>query len=260
MRCTATAQRSRTMQLNRIRAFAVHLAGSSAVVLCAAALVFLVWYPDKLPQATGVTNIFLMLIAVDVIVGPLITLIVFDLKKKELRRDLAVVLLLQLCALTYGLHAVFVARPVYRVFSVDRFELAYANDLGSEKIAKVTDPRFKVLPIWGPETISVRRPDDPRERIEIAMGAAAGGDDLAQLPQFYVPYEGAKDAVIKRLQPLDRLAAFNKDQPEAVQALIQRYKDRGVGYLPMRGKVRDLAVIVATQSGDVLDVVNLSPW
>ena len=248
------------MQLNRFRAFVVHLAGSSALVLCAAALVFLVWYPDKLPQATGVTSIFLMLIAVDVIAGPLITLIVFDLQKKELRRDLATVLLLQLCALMCGLHAAFVARPVYRVFSVDRFELAYANDLGREKIGKVSDPRFKALPIWGPETISVRRPDDLKERIEIAMGAAAGGDDLAQLPQFYAPYEDAKDAVIKRLQPLEQLTAFNKDRLDAVRALIQRYKERGVGYLPMRGKVRDLTVIVATKSGDVLEVVNLNPW
>ena len=65
------------MKLNRYQAFATHLMGSVAVALCSAALVFLVWYPDKLPQATGVTNIFLMLLAVDVVVGPIITLIVF---------------------------------------------------------------------------------------------------------------------------------------------------------------------------------------
>jgi F0F1-type ATP synthase assembly protein I len=134
------------MKLNRYQAFATHLVGSVAVALCSAALVFLVWYPDKLPQATGVTNIFLMLLAIDVLVGPVVTLIVFNTAKKELKRDLLIVLLLQLGALAYGLHAVFIARPAYSVFSVDRFELVLANDLTDDKLKKVTDARYKSPP------------------------------------------------------------------------------------------------------------------
>lgn len=250
------------MKLNRYQAFATHLMGSVAVALCSAALVFFVWYPDKLPQATGVTNIFLMLLAVDVIVGPVITLIVFNTAKKELKRDLLVVLLLQVGALLYGLHAVFIARPVYRVFSVDRFELVYANDLTDAKLQKATDPHFKTPPVLGPETISARRPETSKERLDIAMGAVAGGDDVAQLPQFYAPYSEAKDLVLGRLQPLEKLNDFNKDRRTDVDALIKKYAARtgGVGYLPTRGKVQDLTVIVARDSAKVLESLDLNPW
>lgn len=250
------------MKLSRYQAFSGHLMGSIAVALCCAALVFLVWYPGPLAQASGVIHIFLILLAVDVVVGPCITLIVFNPAKKELKRDLLIVLLLQIAALLYGLNTVFVARPAYAVFSVDRFELVFSNDLTEAKLQKVTDSQFKTLPIFGPKTISARRPETSKERIDIAMGAVAGGDDVAQLPQFYAPYAEARDAVVKRLQPIEMLREFNKDKIAEIDALLQKYAARqgGVGYAPMRGKVQDLTVIVARDSADVLETLALNPW
>lgn len=250
------------MKLNRYQAFSGHFIGSMAVALCSAALVFLVWYPGPLAQASGVIHIFLILLAVDVVVGPCITLIVFNPAKKELKRDLLMVLLLQIAALLYGLNAVFVARPAYAVFSVDRFDLVFANDLTEAKLQKVTDPQFKTSPVFGPKTISARRPETSKERIDIAMGAVAGGDDVAQLPQFYAPYAEARGAVIKRLQPIEKLREFNKDKTAEIDTLLQKYAARqgSVGYVPMRGKVQDLTVIVARDSADVLETLALNPW
>jgi len=54
-----------------------------------------------------------------VCLGPLLTLAVFDPKKKELKRDLSIILLIQLSALFYGIYTVSVARPAYIVFAVD---------------------------------------------------------------------------------------------------------------------------------------------
>lgn len=190
------------------------------VALCSTTLVFLVWYPGRLAQASGVTDIFLMLLAVDVIVGPFITLVVFNPAKKELKRDLLIVLLLQIAALLYGLHAVFVARPVYEVFSVDRFELVFANDLTDEKLAKVTAAQFKTVPLLGPKVIAARRPETSKERMAIALSAVSGGDDVAQLPEHYVPYAEARNLVVQRLQPLEKLRDFNKDDVARVDARV----------------------------------------
>src|SRR6218665_1691953 len=108
---------------NRYQAFAAHLLGSCLVAALSAFLVFWVWYPAQFASMSGVTGIFLILLGVDVVVGPVITLIVFNRAKPELKRDLAIVLLLQIAALGYGLHTVFTARPAYLVFSADRFEV-----------------------------------------------------------------------------------------------------------------------------------------
>ena len=250
------------MKFNRYQAFGAHLSGSAIVALISAALVFLVWYPAPLPAATGVTGIFLILLGVDVVLGPCITLIVFNPAKKELKRDLAIVLLLQVAALLYGLNAVFVARPVYVVYNAGRFDLVYANDLPDEKLQRVSDGRFKTLPLFGPQTIAARRPSDAKTRSELLLNSLAGGDDLPQLPQHYVPYADEKAEAVKYLHTIDDLRRLNAADIGRVDSLAKRYAERegGIAYLPLRGKVRDLAVIVGKESAAVLEIADLSPW
>lgn len=249
-------------QVNRFHAFGWHLLVSLCVALLSAMLVFLLLYPGPLALASGVRDIYLLLLLVDVVLGPVITLIVFNPKKKELRRDLAVVVVVQLAALLYGLHAVYIARPVYVVFSMDRFDLVFANDFTEEKLAKVTKTDYQSLPLLGPEVIAARRPDDTKARNELLFGSLSGGDDLPQLPQYYLPYLEQKVDVLKRSQPLAVLKQFNQDKSSTVDTLVNKYAATkiDVAYLPLKGKVRDLVVIVNRNTGKVLEMVDLMPW
>jgi len=90
----------------RLKAFAIHLAISALIALAVIGLVFFIWYPAPLHTATGVTQIFLLLLTVDVVLGPLLTLIVYKTGKKTLIMDLTVIALLQLSALAYGVWTV----------------------------------------------------------------------------------------------------------------------------------------------------------
>jgi hypothetical protein len=253
------------MKVNRYQAFGTHLLGSMLVALCSAALVFLLWYPGPLSSATGVTGIFLIILAVDVIVGPFITLIVFNPVKKpmrELRRDLAIVLALQLAALAYGLYTVHVARPVYVIYNVGRFDLVYANDLDDDQLKQVARPELRTLPWLGPQIIAARGPTDPKLRNELLMGSLSGGTDLPQMPQYYLPYAEEQANAVKRIQPMSALRELNKDAVAKVDALAHKYASRkaGIGFLPLRGKVEDLAVIVDLGTAEVLEIVALKPW
>ena len=100
----------------------------------------------------GGATLILLLIGVDVVIGPLITLIIFDPKKKSLRFDLAVIAVLQLGALLYGCSVMFNARPVYNVFVVDRFEVVAANAIDEESREKAA-PEFRSLPLTGPKVV-----------------------------------------------------------------------------------------------------------
>lgn len=250
------------MSLNRYQAFGTHLAGSVGVAALSAFLVFMVWYPAPLASVAGVVQIFLLLLAVDVVIGPVITLLVFNPKKKELKRDLLVVLLLQLSALAYGLHSVYIARPAYFVFSADRFDVVFANDLTSEKLAKVKDARYSSPPHWGPEFAAARRPDDASVRTDIMLRALEGGDDVAQLPEFYEPLVNQKELIRKRLLPLEKLKELNPHNLAGAEAVIRKHGARagGVGFLPVRGKTQDATAIVASDTAEVLEVVDLKPW
>ncbi len=248
--------------LNRYHAFGWHLLVSLCVAAVSASLVFLVWYPNDLAYASGVTDIFRLLLLVDVILGPVITLIIFDKKKKELKRDLAVVVVMQFVAMLYGLHAVYVARPVYLVFNIDRFDLVYANDFSDQDLAKATKNEYKSLPQFGPKIIAARMPEDVKSRNEILFGSLSGGSDLSRMPQYYVPYPEQKVEVIHAIQSLDKLRKINEESLSAIDALEKKYAatKTKIGYLPLRGKANDLTVIVNQVTGEIIEMSVLKPW
>ncbi len=248
--------------LNRFHAFGWHLLVSSTVALLSAGLVFLLWYPGLLAFASDVASIFLLLLAVDVVLGPVITLIIFNPRKKELKRDLAIVVLIQLTALLYGLHTVFIARPVYIAFNSGQFDLVYANDISSENLGKTTRPEFQSLPYFGPRLIAAPLPSDPKMRDEIVRNAVTGGDDVQHMPQYYVSYEDQKAEVLQRIQPLADLKSFNKDRLQEIDSLINKYTavKKEAGYLPLQAKANDLVVILNRTTGEVLEMSDLQPW
>lgn len=61
----------------RLKFFLSHLSISLIIALLVIGLVFFVWYLSPLAAAVGVTQIFLMMLAIDVIVGPVLGLFVY---------------------------------------------------------------------------------------------------------------------------------------------------------------------------------------
>ena len=118
----------------RLKAFFLHLSLSAVIALLALLLVFGLWYPAPLHTAVGVTHIFLLLLLIDVVLGPLLTLLVYKAGKKTLVFDLAVIAVLQLSALGYGLWTVAEGRPAWLVFNADRFDLVRVLDIDARKL------------------------------------------------------------------------------------------------------------------------------
>lgn len=249
--------------LTRFQAFRIHLAASMSLAVVSICLVFLVWYPSLYAYASNVTSIFLMLLGVDMTLGPFLTFIVFDIAKRELKRDLAIIFLLQLVALLYGLHTLFINRPIYIAYNSGRFDTVYANDIKSENLEKVTNPKFKHFPLFGPEIIAAPLPENEVESTKIVVKALSGnGDDVQYLPQYYVDYETQKESVLKQVRPLSSLKSFNKGQEREINTLIEKYQNeqKQVGYLPVTGKGRFITFIIDQSSAEVLEKSALKPY
>lgn len=246
---------------SRLLAGSVHLGLSALIASAAAALIFLVWYPSPMAAALGVGSLVLILIGVDVTMGPVITTIVYDRAKKSLRFDLAVVGLLQLAALLYGLHTIFAGRPVYLVFNVDRFDLVAASDVDIASLQKALSDGKDGLPLWGPRTVAVRAPQDAAERNNVLMASVNGGPDLPQLPAYFVPYADERETVVKRMRPLSELREVNHLDDASWQVLLTRLAraESELRYLPMRAKVKDGAVVVDAASAEIIDILLLEP-
>ncbi|MEO6565845.1 MAG: pilus assembly protein, partial [Casimicrobiaceae bacterium] len=82
------------MNLNsftRWQASGLHLVLSVLIAATLVVLVLALWYPAPYFAAMGGATLLRLLIGVDVILGPLITLIIFDTRKPRLKWDLAAV-------------------------------------------------------------------------------------------------------------------------------------------------------------------------
>ena len=88
----------------RARAALIHLGASIAVAAIVATMVFVFWYPGPYRSFSGGTELFLLVVSVDLAIGPLIMFVIFDRRKPlaELRRDIGIVIVLQIAALAYG--------------------------------------------------------------------------------------------------------------------------------------------------------------
>lgn len=221
----------------RLQATALHFLLCMVVSVLAALLVFCLWYPYPYREISGGRELFLLVVAVDVIIGPLITLIIFNSAKprRELIMDLALVGSLQLAALSYGLWTVFVARPVHLVFEYSRLSVVHAIDVSPELLQKAPTTLQK-LPLTGPTTISLRPFKDVEEQIDATI-AAMGGATLAARSDLWEPYEVGISRILQVAKPVEDLTARFPEKISIITAAIDSTGQpmKSLRYIPMLG-------------------------
>lgn len=248
--------------MNRWKASATHL--TICVVFAAAILLvmLLAWFPPPYFSAQGGKELLLLIVSIDVVLGPLITLVIYKRGKKGLKFDLVVIALLQLSALGYGIVAISEARPVYLVYAVDRYELINASDIDQTDMREATLDEFKSFPLTGPKLIAAKLPEDIQERNDLMFSSISGGADISALPKYFVPYLSLKQDVINHLKPLSRLTASAKQSNIDLQQVVQDtgLTENELGFLPITTSKSYLAAIVNRKSAEIVDVIPVDPW
>jgi hypothetical protein len=247
---------------DRLQASGVHLAISLAIAALAALLVFGVWYPYPYREVSGGRELFLLLVSVDVILGPLITLAVYNRTKpwSELRRDLVMVAVMQLTALGYGLWTVCVARPVHLVFEYDRFRVVHAIDVAPELLAQVP-PRIDALPITGPTLLALRPFKDGKEKMDATV-AALQGVSLASRPDLWQPYAQSVSEILTVAKPVEELTTRFPTQVAEIGRVLAEAgrKPEGLLYLPLVGRKSFWTVFLDPITADIVATMPLDSF
>ncbi|NOS75147.1 MAG: type IV pilin accessory protein [Methyloglobulus sp.] len=246
---------------SRFPAFLTHLTISGVVAALAMMVVFFVWYPAPLHTAVGVTQIFLMLLAIDIIIGPVITFIIYKPNKSSLKFDLTVIALLQLSALGYGMNTVFEGRPAFVVFNVDRYTIARAFEIDTASMTKAEKNGNESAKIswFQPKWVAAVASTDSKRRQEIMFSSAMGGADWPLLPELYVPLTQEKSQILKKAKPLEELRRLHSNDASALTDLAV-WNDNNVKWLPLIGKVRNMVVLVDAGSAKVIQILDMKPW
>jgi len=245
----------------KLLAFAVHFAVTLLLAAVAAALIFLVWFPDPFQTMVGGTQLFLLVVGCDLVLGPLMSLVIYNSKKprKQLMFDYSIVGVVQLAALIYGIYVVSASRPVYVAFVQDRIEVVTAAEIEPNELADAKLPAFRILPKWGPELVATHVP--PEEHND-ALFAAFEGRDVSVRPKFYVPYDSQREQIEARAQPLSKLYEKHPDAAELVAASepdLEIPLDE-VRWLPVKHKNGFWTALIDSSTAKPIGYLELDPY
>lgn len=238
---------------SRWQASGIHLLISAAIAAVSLFLTLEVWYPSPLFTSEGGNDILMILIGVDVVIGPLVTLIIFRSGKPGLRFDLTVIALVQAAALVYGTHVMFVARPVYIALVDDQFETVRANDLDPANVARAARPEFRSVPLTGPRYVAVDLPKDIKVLKELISQAENGGDVVQHLPRYYVPYADYRTEALKKSRPLRLLQEDDKRVAAQIDKVVAETgrKTSDLNFLRLQTRRGWGAVLIDAKTGDI---------
>ena len=245
---------------DKIKAFLIHLTISASIVGIVIFLIFFYWYPSPYFEANGAWTVLRILILVDLILGPLLTLVLFKKGKKGLVMDMSIVAAIQIAALVYGVYVIYGERPYYLAFAVDRFEVIGKAEIDAGKIKY---PELKIKPNKGPILVYADFPEDKEERNKFLFETIMEGKpDLERRPEYYRSYHSNKEKVIQKAKPLSELAKDESSQQKKIDIFLQKHKGDKDSYLflPLVGKNIDLALVIDKTSGLPIDGIAIDPW
>lgn len=241
-----------------------HLGLSFLVILACAFLVFGVWYPSPYDQMLGIWRVMALLAMVDVVCGPVLTLVLYDPSKQRWKWavDVTLITAIQLSAIAYGMGLMQGNRPVFLALEGDRFRLIQRDHLPETDLIDKSGPF--ALGWSAPKPIGVRllRAGDPGYLESIEQAAA--GVHPAFRPERWVPYSHQAAIARQSMKPLADLRL--RAGPDGLIALDRmlndkRLKENEVGYLPLVSDVPvDWSVLINKGDGQPVGIVAISGW
>lgn len=246
----------------KVAAFGVHFLITLALAAVAAALVFLIWFPDPFQEMLGGTQLFEIMVLCDLGLGPLTSFIIYNSRKsrRALLFDYTVVGLIQLAAFVYGVYAVANNRPAYVVFVGDRFEVIPAGAIDDADLVQGGE-RYSTRPKWGPQLVAIREAKDVEEHNKMVFSGLAG-KDYSVLPAYYVPYEQGLPELKRRSKPVGEL---ERRHPEAKPLVASAVAELQVPverllWMPVMHKSGFWTVLLDSDTGQPVGWLPLDPY
>jgi len=239
----------------KLKAVGTHLGISLTIFAALLYLIVFHWYPQPFFAADGGWQGIRIIIAVDLVLGPFLTAIVYRKPKRGLVLDLTLIGLVQLTALVWGIHTVYGQRPVLVVFAEARMYTVTAQQLPQTGLSIEDVRRFgKGLP-----TVVSRLPSKPAKRAALYAKSLRTGHPIYLMGKLYKPLNAA--SIDKLNHSSINVEAVVKSVPTSRSELrefltLHRAQIGDYTYLPLFCRYRVLIAIIDPKSGKILDAVD----
>src|SRR5713226_1274244 len=245
--------------MSRIKAFLIHLGISTIIFLVLLFFIVFIWYPSPYFSTDGGWQGIKIVAAVDMVLGPLLTLIVFKSGKRGLKLDLTVIGLLQATALAWGVFIVHDQRTALVVFADGGF-----YSLNSDQIWRAGDRAVTIAKAAKPVPgyAFVRLPEDnkflftqKKKVIRSTVPVYLRGELYEAIDKSNIPL------IIARGLDMQKLVRDRKDDAgKLVEFLRARNgKLEDYAFLPLRCRYANILLVLERTTGEVIDSLAIDP-
>jgi hypothetical protein len=244
--------------MTRIRAFLTHFGLSTLIVSLVLTIVLVFWYPPPFFQIIGATDALKILIGVDLVLGPLLTLVLFKPGKRGLMFDMTCVALLQVSALAYGVSVLHEERPYFAVFAKDRFEVLAHKDVVKSQLRDDLGEKPWRTPLFAIADLPEDKAAYEKAFEEILF---EGKPDIQYQPKYWSRYDQQSNKVVAKAKPLTELLSANPDAADAINNIASGYASPDqLGYVPVIGKKQPFALVIDLESTLPIDIIAVDPY
>lgn len=242
--------------MNRYRASAIHLAVSFAVACSLFAVFWFLIYPSPMLTAIGGHEIFLLILGIDVVLGPLLTLVVFDTRKKSLKFDLAFIATAQIAALVYGVSVLYEGRPAYIASLGDHFQVVLSTEVTDANLKKANTR----LPKFGPKLVGTTDPVDRYDVDAVDLVKQVGGGK-GHFPQLHVPYETTARSLPSKSFSIAELKKMNPGRTQDIDVWLRSRQRTATDtvYQVIKIRASEFAIALDGETGQVIGITPFAP-
>lgn len=247
------------MPANRWQALLIHLGVCAVLYVVLLYLIVFRWYPQPYFAADGGWLGVQIITGVDLVLGPLLTFLVYRRGKRGLKLDLALIAAFQTVALVWGTWLVYDQRTAAVVYSSGRFQTLNMDqvvDAGERGVQVVSEATTR------PPYIFVRMPTDKKERLKITARSANSGVPLSMLGDRYelMDSENRMEILTSALD-IERLVEDNAEDRAELDAFLAKHGGRSDDYafVTLSCRYRFHMLALNRKDGAVVDALNIRP-
>lgn len=245
-------------QLTRFQAFGIHLGISATILSIFLSIVLFIWYPQPFFSVEGLIHVVWVLIGVDVVLGPTLTLIIFKSGKPGLKRDLSIIAGIQVLFFLYGAHTIYIERPAFAViYDSDYFDVLPTAEM--QPIEQI-DPALGYSSLTGPQIVYADIPTDLKELKKILEDMKKGGPAISHRTEYYRPLKGFIQHKYKFSRNLDELQQIAENS-DIISKFKAKYGARidDFAYFPIIGKASSRLLVIDKNKQSLIDYIDINP-
>ena len=245
-----------TKTSNRFIAFSTHFLLSLVIFSVFILTLLYLWYPEPFFTASGGWQGLKIVALIDLILGPVLTFIIFNKNKayKELRNDIIIIVVLQMSALMWGVYTVHAQRPVAVVYWDSMFYTVSAADIINQGLSvDILDTYGNNLPVY----LYTPYPETPEERQPIVERMKNNKIPPFQQTELYTSMEGNHSKIFQHSLDIDEVISSNQEMHEELKEVLRQTGTQlhDNHYMRLNSKFRNI-VLIFDQSNSIIGTIS----